>query len=163
MKMTTTKRKGARSKKEIPENILEQLNRGELESANLVEWLAINRRKLLENVLVQHNRQKYLQPILQHIDSLKKQTVNTINEAIGTELLRQSDNFKDSNFLLILSVHQSDLVRSWVTFTIGKDTTLNINQMLQKIQPFASDRHFNVREEAWGAVRPNIVQILKKV
>lgn len=69
--MKSIQRKGARSIKEIPEDILEQLNRGELESANLAEWLAVDRKVLLENVLVQYGRKSYLQPILGHIGSLK--------------------------------------------------------------------------------------------
>lgn len=160
--MTNTKRKGARSKKEIPEDILNQLNHGEIESANLVEWLAIDRRKLLENVLIQHDRKKYLKPILACVDNLEKQTVNTMNEAIGTELLNQANIYEDNEFLMIISVHPSDLVRGWATFTVGKDTSLSISQMLQKIHPFAGDRHFNVREEAWGAVRHKIVQNLEE-
>lgn len=158
--MANIKRKGAMSKKDIPENILEELNHGEIESANLVEWLAIDRRILLENVLVQHDRKKYMRPVLEHVDSLKKQTINTISEAIGAELLNQTNIHNDSNFLLIIAAHQSDLVRSWVTFAIGKDITLDIRQMLHKIQPLATDKHFNVREEAWVAVRPKIAQNL---
>ncbi|MGL5437545.1 MAG: DNA alkylation repair protein [Lachnospiraceae bacterium] len=158
--MADIKRKGARSKKDIPDNILEQLNHGELESANLVEWLAIDRRILLEHVLLQHNRQKYLKPILARIDGLKKQTVNTVNEAIGTGLLEQTIIYKDNDFLSEISTHQSDIVRSWLTFTIGKDDDLNIGQMLLRIRTLAADRHFNVREEAWVAVRPCIAQNL---
>jgi hypothetical protein len=48
--MTETKRKGTRSIKDIPKDILEQLNRGEIETANLVEWLAIDGRVLLETL-----------------------------------------------------------------------------------------------------------------
>lgn len=40
--MTEIKRKGARSTKYIPTNILVQLNRGEIETANLVEWLDLS-------------------------------------------------------------------------------------------------------------------------
>lgn len=42
--MTETKRKGSKSTKDIPKGIMEQLNRGEIESANLVEWLAVDKR-----------------------------------------------------------------------------------------------------------------------
>jgi len=35
--MTETKRKGSRTIKDIPKEILEQLNRGEIEAANLAE------------------------------------------------------------------------------------------------------------------------------
>lgn len=160
--MTITKRKGARTIKEIPKDIFKQLNHGELESANLVEWLAVDRRVLLENVLRQHDKITYLKPILERLDNLKKQTVNTLNEAIGTGLLEQADSNNDRDFLLKISTHRSDLVRSWLTYSVGKDTNLDIGQMLQKIRSFAADSHFNVREEAWTAVRPAIAQNLDK-
>jgi hypothetical protein len=57
--MSDTKRKGARSIKDIPATILQQLNNGEIETANLVEWLAINQTTLLQNILKQNKRTKY--------------------------------------------------------------------------------------------------------
>lgn len=44
--MTEIKRKGARSIKEIPADILEQINRGEIDSVNLVEFLGVDRKTL---------------------------------------------------------------------------------------------------------------------
>lgn len=160
--MTETKRKGAKSIKDIPKDILEQLNRGEIETANLVEWLAVNHKLLLENLLAQHGRKQYLKPILEQIDNLKKQTVNTINEAIGAGLFKQTSINKDSDFLLTISTHQSDFVRGWAAYSVGENTTLSICQMLQKIQPFAADKHFGVREVAWFAVRQSIARNLNE-
>lgn len=40
--MNEVKRKGARSTKDIPKAILAQLNCGEMETANFVEWLAVD-------------------------------------------------------------------------------------------------------------------------
>lgn len=88
--MAATKRKGARSTKEIPTDILQQLNKGGIETANLVEWLAVDQKLLLENLLRQNKRTDYLKPIFAKIDRLKKQMVNAINEAIGTELFEQT-------------------------------------------------------------------------
>lgn len=85
--MEEVKRKGSKSTKDIPKEILELLNNGQIETANLVEWLAVDQRLLLENLLKQTNRTKYLKPILADIENLNKQTVNTINEAIGTGFL----------------------------------------------------------------------------
>lgn len=70
--MTEIKRKGSRSTKDIPKDILEQLNRGEIETANLVEWLAVDQRLLLENLLKQLGRTLYFKPILTDIENLKK-------------------------------------------------------------------------------------------
>lgn len=160
--MNELKRKGARSTKDIPAAILEQLNKGEIESANLVEWLAVDQRFLLEYLLTQNRRTDYLKPVLFKIDQLKKQTVNTINEAIGTGIFEQVTKNKDEVFLEVLSKHRSDLVRCWATYTIGKNTELTIDQALQQIQPFAADKHFGVREISWMSVRQKIVAELEK-
>ncbi|MGV7105010.1 DNA alkylation repair protein [Flavobacterium sp. U410] len=160
--MIEVKRKGARSTKDIPADILASLNRGEIETANLVEWLAVNQRLLLENLLKQNQRTDYLKPVLLKIDQLKKQTVNTINEAIGTGIFEQAIKNNDSEFLMILSKHKADLVRCWATYTIGKNETLSITETLSKIQPFAADKHFGVREISWLAVRNKITQNLTK-
>ncbi len=165
----TEKRKGSKSAIEIPTEILEQLNRGEIETANLVEWLAVDQRILLDNLLGQNNRRAYLKPILTKIDRLKKQTVNAINETIGTGLFELTAQNNDKEFLAIISKHQADLVRCWATYTIGKDENLNISDTLQQIQPFSADKHFGVREICWMAVRQKIaknlaesIQILSK-
>jgi len=155
-----TKRKGSRTIKDIPPKILEQLNRGEIQAENLVEWLAIDRRVLLENLLTKHDRKKYLQPILQRVDKLEKQTTITIAYTIAEGLYEQISTHNDNEFLQIISTHPSDFVRCWATECVGQNTDLNIEQMLIKIKPFAADRHFNVRESAWSAVRHCIIQNL---
>lgn len=154
--MNEVKRKGARSAKDIPIDIFAQLNRGEIETANLVEWLAVDQKLLLENLLKQNRRTDYLKPVLSNIDQLKKQTVNTINEAIGTGILDQVTQNNDKYFLAIMSNHTADLVRCWATYTIGKNESLNITQALKKIQKFSADKHFGVREISWMAVRNKI-------
>nr|WP_313089981.1 DNA alkylation repair protein [Chryseobacterium flavum] len=156
------KRKGARSIKDIPPDILEQLNRGEIETANLTEWLAVDQKLLLENLLQQSNRIEYLKPLLKKIDDLKKQTVNTVNEAIGTGLLDQLTKNNDHEFIEKLSIHQSDLVRCWASYIIGRNNTLSLRERFQKIQHFASDQHFGVREICWMAVRPDIAKNLSE-
>ena len=48
--MDLAKRTGAQRRSEIPPAVLAGLNAGELESVNLVEWLAIDMPTLLRNV-----------------------------------------------------------------------------------------------------------------
>ncbi|ROI01553.1 MULTISPECIES: DNA alkylation repair protein [unclassified Chryseobacterium] len=152
----TEKRKGARSIKDIPGDILEQLNKGEIETANLTEWLAVDQKLLLKNLLLQNNRTKYLKPILQNVDKLKKQTVNMVNETIGVGLLQYALKNQDEEFLLKLPAHPADLVRCWAAYTVGRNDTLKVKDKLKKLQTFALDSHFGVREICWMTVRPDI-------
>lgn len=158
--MTGSKRKGARSIKEIPADILQQLNTGQIETVNLVEWLAVDQQLLLESLLRTHKRTDYLQPVLDKIRQLSKQTVNTVNEAIGTGLFELAGKHKDTGLLNIMSAHNADLVRCWATYAIGKNENLDIAASLQQIRPFAADKHFGVREICWMAVRPKIANKL---
>lgn len=154
--MTNLKRKGSKSIKDIPLDIMNQLNHGEIETANLVEWLAVDQKILLTNLLLQLDRIQYLDSILFSIDNLKKQTVNTINEAIGIGLLKNSIENNDVILFSKLANHTSDCVRCWATYIIGFNENISISEKLAQIQPFAADSHFGVREIAWLAVRQSI-------
>lgn len=156
--MTEVKRKGSRSIAEIPAEVLGQLNRGEIESANLVEFLGVDRRKLIEHLLVQYDRKEYLPPILAELNSLEKVTASTIYKAIGDKLAE----FNDSELLAHFATHPSDIVRCWATYMIGNNAELDLVQMLEAIRPFAADRHFNVRECAWCDVRKTMAQNLSQ-
>ncbi|SIQ62903.1 DNA alkylation repair protein [Chryseobacterium sp. RU33C] len=158
----TEKRKGARSIKDIPPDILDQLNRGEIETANLTEWLAVDQRLLLENLLLQNDRKEYLMPVLDNVDKLKKQTVNSINETIGIGLLNLAVKNKDDEFLLKLPAHKADLVRCWAAYTIGRNRDLQLKEKLNRIKSFAADSHFGVREICWMTVRPDIARNLEE-
>lgn len=160
--MTEIKRKGSRSIKEIPASVLEQLNRGEIESANLVEFLGVDRKALIKHLLNQYDRQHYLQPILSKIDTLEKVTANTIYKAIGDGLVEQVAQNNDSELLSLFAAHPSDIVRCWATYLIGNNTELNLVQILEAIKPFATDKHFNVRECAWSDVRKTIAKNLSE-
>lgn len=160
--MPLNKRKGARSIKEIPADILQQLNTGLLETANLVEWLAVDQQSLLKSLLRENGRMDYLQPVLDKIGQLDKQTVNTINEAIGTGLFELSRANNDKALFKIMATHNADLIRCWATYAIGKNEELGITQTLEQIQPFAADPHFGVREICWMAVRPKISRHLEE-
>lgn len=151
------KRKGARSTKDIPVEILEQLNRGEIPSANLTEWLAMDQKKVLQTVLEQLNKPAYIQPTVEAIANLPKQTVNTINQCIGFTLFTLAK--EDDNTLLFeqLKSHPSDLVRCWATYFIGYDDALSLHAKLEAIRYFAADDHFGVREIGWMAVRSDII------
>jgi 3-methyladenine DNA glycosylase AlkC len=158
--MSDNKRKGSKSIKDIPVEIMLQLNAGEIETANLVEWLAVDQRLLLQNLLKQLDRNQYYESIISDIEALKKQTVNTVNEAIGVGLLRSTQTNKDFELFRRLSNHTSDCVRCWAAYIIAFDDNLSITEKLVQIQPFAADSHFGVREISWLATRQAIADNL---
>jgi 3-methyladenine DNA glycosylase AlkC len=153
-------RKGARSIKDIPPTVLQQLNHGEIATVNLVEWLAIDQAQLLGHVLQPLGRSAYLPPILATVAALKKPTVNSLNQAIGAGLLAQATAANDTAFLQTLATHPADMVRCWAAYTVGGNNRLTVEEMLQRIQPFAADEHFGVREISWLATRPTIARCL---
>ncbi len=155
------KRKGARSISEILNSILLQLNKGEIESANLVEWLAIDQLLLLEHFLNATKRTSYLNAAQTAVKQLKKQTVLTTTECIGVSLFSQSIQHKDEELLPLLQQHTSDGVRCWACYFISSNPKLNLAQKLKSIYALANDSHFGVREIAWMATRPAIVADLK--
>ncbi len=159
--MELVNRKGARSIKEIPSEVLTALNKGEIPTVNLVEWLAVDQLVLLENVLHAHNKSVYFPSIQRKVNALKSKTANKLFEAIGFELFKQATSNNDSELIDSLSTHLSDCVRNWATYAIASNKHLNINQLLKAIDPFAADAHFGVREIAWISIRNNVIDDLK--
>ena len=89
------KRKGARTIKDVPSDTLLELNAGVIESANLIEWLAIDHHVLLNNILHQNQRIQYNQEIISHWNQLKKNSINTRNEAAGRAFATIVEREKD--------------------------------------------------------------------
>jgi 3-methyladenine DNA glycosylase AlkC len=150
------KRKGARTIKDIPPDILLELNAGVIESANLVEWLAIDHHVLLNNILHQNERIEYHQEIISRWNQLKKNSINTRNEAAGKAFATIVQREKDLEILTLISNHTSDSVRCWAAYAVAEIHKHDFKKLLKEITPFADDPHFGVREIAWMAVRPMI-------
>lgn len=155
-------RKGARAIKEIPEMVLEGLNRGELSSVNLTEWLAIDQRLLVKHILGVLKRDSYTDIVLDAIEGLQKPTVNSINRCIGYTLYYLAKENEDKELFELLKQCKSDLVRCWATYFIGYNDSLDIREKLEAIKFFAADSHFGVREICWMAVRADITAHLEE-
>lgn len=152
-------RKGAKSIKEIPAAVLHALNKGEIETANLVEWLAIDQLELARNVFSDGGMTATFDEVRQRVSGLEKQSVNTISAAIGAtlaEALRHSHQERTAHF----AHHRSDMVRCWMAYRIGALQDLDVRERLEEIKPFATDPHFGVREVAWMSLRPHIAEAL---
>jgi 3-methyladenine DNA glycosylase AlkC len=152
----TTPRTGARSIQLIPPDVLDRLNAGVMETVNLVEWLAVDQRLLLRNLLHQLGREEYIKPVVQAVDTLAKSTVNTRNEAIGLSLMDCAKRHSDTALFSELAAHTSDIVRCWACYFVGGAPEMSLAQRLEQIRPFAADPHFGVREISWLVLRPAI-------
>lgn len=145
-------RKGARSIKEIPTEILDLLNKGELESVNLTEWLAVDQMLLVSNIIPQ----QYIKDCHDCINQLNNKTVTQVVKILGETLRFIIKKNNSPELFGYLSQHKSDIARCWASYIIGGDIGLNFEEKLNRIKPFAADHHFGVREIAWMAMRSDI-------
>ena len=153
-------RKGARSLKDIPTDILSQLNNGEIETVNLMEWLAVDQYFLLKKVLTQSNKECYFENIESQIAQLKNQSVLHMSKLIGQELMLATLAADDLDWFMDLLKHRSDSVRCWVCYGIAVHPNWTLTQKFEQIKNPAQDSHFGVREVAWMAMRPLIIENL---
>jgi 3-methyladenine DNA glycosylase AlkC len=159
----SVKRKGARTFREIPADILEQLQQGQIETANLVEWMALDQRRLMQAVLPGLGLSAALVPALAHMARLKNQSPVQIIPVIGNAVLAVlKEKPKPKAVFAKLASHRSDVVRNWAAYVVGLDERLEVTEKLGALRPFAADAHFNVREIAWWAVRRDIERELHK-
>lgn len=149
-------RTGARSISEIPKNIREALNRGEIASANLVEWLAVDQQRLLEQVLNELDLNMWFPVINAHVNQLKKPGVNSIGRAIGEAFADLMQTNQRGDVLYSLTQHPADTVRIWMAYATCGLLYDSLNARLEAMRIFAADTHFGVREIAWMAARPYI-------
>ncbi len=138
-------RKGARSSKQVPKDILDLLSHGQIESVNLMEGLAIDMQKLYTQIDLPTLNWNDIEP---H-GWLKKMK-------LVPEQLYQCSQYE---FLEPLQSHLSDTFRCWAAGLIAYDD-LPIQERLDKMKSFADDPHFGVREMAWIYVRDHIIENL---
>jgi 3-methyladenine DNA glycosylase AlkC len=151
MKIKTLNRKGARRITERPSEVLVGLNQGKLASLNLVEALAINFYELLLTIAPEIGTESLPQALLPQ----QKQGV-TQRMALAGEALLTTYGLEETRHRF--KTHPSDTVRGWVCYAIAHEAGLSLTQRLTLIQPFADDTHFGVREWAWLAVRPQLLE-----
>ena len=149
-------RKPARRMSEIPSDVQVALDRGWIESKNLVEWLSVDRLKLANEIVRDLELPKEVDRQLAKLPKLLalKQSL-----AIG-RLLADSISLGDSHFQS-LSTHRSDIVREWSAVLIGAKADVPLKKQLAWIKPLADDENPGVREIAWIALRNRVIAELE--
>lgn len=147
----TAARKGATRAADIPDEVLQALSRGEMQSATLAEGLALDQARLVRAVVPE------LSPLaLKAVDAACELGVLKRMARIGEVLL---DELGTAGITRCGS-HGADTARGWACFMIGAQSGLDVATRLAAIRPLADDAHFGVREWAWMAVRPHLAQEL---
>jgi len=148
-------RKGAVRRSEIPSNVLAALNRGEIETVNLVEFLAVDHAKLFRSTRSQ----------LSLDDPSAKQIASTIKKLADVGVMqRLADTGQVFHQVLDgsdhreavyrqLAAHPSDVLRNWAAYMDTANPKLTFAQRLKRARPFAIDENMGVREIAWMCVR----------
>ncbi|GAA5528588.1 DNA alkylation repair protein [Herpetosiphon gulosus] len=138
-------RKGATKLANISPDILQQLNTGQLATANLMEGLAIDFQQLWQHCFAE----------------LPASALASYDPAAGVvkrmqmmgQILNQSLGFGAFNRV---ATHHADTVRGWAAFMLADQANLSVAERLNLVQPLADDAHFGVREWAWLALRPQL-------
>lgn len=156
--MKSNIRTGAKTLREIPTEILQRLNRGEIESVNLMEWLAVDQSILIEHILPITYQKLCKEPIA----ASKSTSALSLTRIIGAVLAEEIEQKGDWALYETVKNHPSDSVRCWAAFVVGGNTRLTLEEKLTEIRPFADDPHFGVRELAWMAVREELTTHLEK-
>jgi 3-methyladenine DNA glycosylase AlkC len=132
-------------KKQIPLDIVNQLNKGEREASNLMEFLAVDLNILLENNIPEFNRPQ----LPQSLGVTKKLKFVAVS-------LQAQFGFKIFD---TLKMHRSDTIRALACYLLGEQN-LSFAEKLTLIKLLADDRNSGVREWAWMGLRNHFIQEL---
>lgn len=146
-------RKGARKIAEIPAEVMQLLNSGMLETANLTEWLAIDQLTLLKTVLESLGKSDWFAQFEAAVNRQKKPTANSNTREIGMLFGTLLD---EKSTVASLQSHPSDVVRCWACWSISLQHD-DILALLTAMKPFAADTHFGVREVVIFATKDRLV------
>lgn len=148
-------RKGARSRADIPPDVLRAMNEGREETISLVEWLALDLAVLLEHVLPGTSLPPRARArVVAHARGLAAEGVMTRLYGIGEALLREATPALFDE----LATHRSDVARELACTMLRADASLAPEERLARTYRFADDAHMGVREVAWVSLRPYLAQ-----
>ncbi|MGY6650111.1 DNA alkylation repair protein [Wenyingzhuangia sp. IMCC45574] len=157
-------RKGARKAQDIPNEVLELLNQGKIETVNLTEWLAIDFVLLIETTFPTIGVSKNaIDRLIVELKAQKKPTTMNSTKLVGNYLYETcQDTPQLENILTQLSCHTSDAIRCFAPYLIGLNSQLTIKEKLNKAKGIIADSHFGVREVVWMALRPEITEHIEE-
>lgn len=147
------KRKGARRIIDIPPDILEQINRGEIETVNLTECLALDFAKLMSYALPNISDDAIAQiKAASELGWMNRTRLvsKLIYECFGASIIDT------------LLAHNSDNVRGWASGVVALIPNLSIEERFNLIKPLADDSNSSTRETVWLLMREHIADNIEQ-
>lgn len=149
-------RKGARSLKDLNPEVVEYLNKGLIETRNLMEWLATDQLALLKLVLEDLDRTQWFGDFETAVNAQKKPTANSNTKVIGETFALFT---ADRSIYDKLKAHTSDLVRCWACWAESLQHD-EVPALIKAMKPYAADTHFGVREVVIFASKERMIEDL---
>lgn len=154
-------RKGARKMSEVPEEVIELMNLGKIESINLMEFLHFNHERLVENTFNKLKLSKYITPITTQLKEYENDTVIKKVPLVSKWIFEQVNDKKERIRIINLFKKQtSDMLRCYACFGIEMENAFSLEDKFEMIFDFANDHNAGVREYAWMALRPSVIDQL---
>jgi len=149
-------RRPARRGSDIPDIVRTALAEGRIESKNLVEWLNVDRFRLI-NKIVGSFQMPDLDARIAEAKALHGGLAALKLSTILAAALSPSIKLGDGLFQRLAS-HTSDVAREWAALVIGSKQDISFPKKLAWIKPFADDSNAGVREIAWIALRADVIR-----
>lgn len=151
---------------DIPPAVLDALNAGTEQTVTLVEWLAIDVRRLARAVAPEAlGAKRAAEALVAAADRLATEGVSARSKGMGAAVhaaLATLPAAGRRRAFERLAGHASDMVRGWTTYSIAADRDLALPARLDAGRRFAADPHMAVRECAWDAWRPFVAAELPR-
>ena len=157
MALTEAPRKGAARIALIPPAVLAALNRGELATANLNEFLALDLPALtraVAHVIGLDPDSERIADTLAMLGAFKPMQRHVHVARALYDLTAQ--HAQRDTLAHALATHPSDVARCWAVQWL-QFSGLPLPEKLVSVRRFAADPHFGVREIAWMSVRADVV------
>jgi len=133
--------------KKISKETIDALNSGQREASNLMEFLSVDLKILLSNVLPEFNC-----PALPASLGVTKK-----HRLISAELQKQFG----FGIFERLKAHQSDTIRTFACYLLGEQP-FSFAEKLELVRPLADDSNSGVREWAWIVIRNDLAVELEQ-
>jgi len=155
-------RKGARRKADVPKPILRRLAMGEIETVNLMEWLAADMSALARAVAETLKSKSLARALRNASGKLSDAAITQRLQIAGSAIAATGIDFGGKAFAE-LSGHRSDLVRQWACYAVNDSARpMPLEFRLRSTLSFAVDTNMSVREAAWMAFRPHIQSDIRR-